>query len=77
MLLVNVGRTYKMIIILVLPPVACQTNRAVVPMPDKGDGDAISRCQVLGRAGSFIMWQTYRMQFAEAYFDVPDSEMCF
>ena len=35
------------IIILDLPPVACQSNR---PLP--ADGDAVSRCQVLGRAGS-------------------------
>ena len=40
------------IIILVLPPgVVCSSNRAL-PMPGTADGDAVSRCQVLGRAGS-------------------------
>ena len=34
------------IIILVIPPVAFQS------MPGTADGDAISRCQVLNRAGS-------------------------
>ena len=40
------------IIILVLPPgVVCPSNRAL-PMPGTADGDAVSRCQDLGRAGS-------------------------
>ena len=40
------------IIILVLPPgVACPSNCAR-QMPGSADGDSISRCQVLGRAGS-------------------------
>ena len=39
------------IIILVLPPVKFQSNCAL-PMPGTADGDAVSRCQVLGRAGS-------------------------
>ena len=40
------------IIILVLPPgVVCQSNCAL-PMPGTADGDVVSRCQVLGRAGS-------------------------
>ena len=40
------------IIILVLPPgVVCLSNRAL-PMLGTADGDAVSRCQVLGRAGS-------------------------
>ena len=40
------------IIILVLPPgVVCSSNRAL-PMLGTADGDAVSRCQVLGRAGS-------------------------
>ena len=40
------------IIILVLPPgVVCSSNSAL-PMPDTADGDAVSRCQVLERAGS-------------------------
>ena len=41
-----------LIIILVLPPgVVCSSNRAL-PMFGTADGDAVSRCQVLGRAGS-------------------------
>ena len=40
------------IIILVLPPgVVCSLNGAL-PMLGTADGDAVSRCQVLGRAGS-------------------------
>ena len=40
------------IIILVLPPgVVCLSNRAL-PMLGTADGDAVSRCQVLGRAVS-------------------------
>ena len=39
------------IIILVLPPVSCPPNRAL-PMPGTADGDAISHCHDLGRAGS-------------------------
>ena len=40
------------IIILVLPPgVVCLSNRAL-PMLGTADGDAVNRCQVLGRAGS-------------------------
>ena len=40
------------IIILVLPPgVVCSSNRAL-PMPGTADGDAVSHCQVMGRAGS-------------------------
>ena len=39
------------IIILVLPPVACLSNRAL-SMPGTADGDAISHCQILSRAGS-------------------------
>ena len=42
----------EIIIILVLPPgVVCQSNCAL-PMPGTADGDVVSRCQVLGRAGS-------------------------
>ena len=40
------------IIILVLPPVASQSSDRALPMPGTADGDAISRCQVLGRAGN-------------------------
>ena len=41
-----------LIIILVLPPgVVCRSNRAV-PVPGTADGDTVSRCQILGRAGS-------------------------
>ena len=43
------------IIILVLPPVACQSNCAL-PMAGTSDGDAISRCQVLRREGSVNHW---------------------
>ena len=39
------------IIILVPPPVACQSKRAL-PVPGTADGYAISRCQVLGRTDS-------------------------
>ena len=40
------------ITILVLPPgVVCESNCAL-PMPGTADGDVVSRCQVLGRAGS-------------------------
>ena len=39
------------IFILVLPPVTFQSNRAL-PMPGTADVYAISRCQVLGIAGS-------------------------
>ena len=40
------------IIILVLPPgVVCPSNCAL-PMPGTADGDVVSHCQVLGRAGS-------------------------
>ena len=40
------------IIILVLPPgVVCSSNRAL-PMHGTADGDAVSHCQVMGRAGS-------------------------
>ena len=42
---------HAIIIIIVLPPVAFQSNRAL-PMRGTGDGDAISRCKVLSRAGS-------------------------
>ena len=43
---------FTIIIILVLPPgVVCLSNRAL-PMLGTADGDAVSRCQVLGRAGS-------------------------
>ena len=43
---------YIIIIILVLTPgVVCQSNCAL-PMPSTADGDVVSRCQVLGRAGS-------------------------
>ena len=43
---------HVVIIILVLPPgVVCSSNRAL-PMLGTADGDAVSRCQVLGRAGS-------------------------
>ena len=42
----------SLIIILVLPPgVVCPSNCAL-PMPGTADGDVVSRCQVLGRAGS-------------------------
>ena len=42
----------QVIIILVLPPgVVCPSNRAL-PMLGTADGDAASRCQVLGRAGN-------------------------
>ena len=44
-------RTKLVIIIIVLPPVACQSNRTIT-MVSAVDGDAISRCQILGRAGS-------------------------
>ena len=42
----------SIIIILVLPPDTCQSSDRALPMPGTADGDAISRCQVLGRAGS-------------------------
>ena len=46
------NRFAELIIILVLPPgVVCQSN-CVLPMPGTADGDVVSRCQVLGRAGS-------------------------
>ena len=41
---------FMIIIILVLPPVAFQSNCALT-MPGTADGYAISHCQVLGRAG--------------------------
>ena len=42
----------QQLIILVLPPgVVCSSNRAL-PMPGTANGDAISHCQVMGRAGS-------------------------
>ena len=45
-------KSSAVIIILVLPPgVVCSSNRAL-PMLGTADGDAVSRCQVLGRAGS-------------------------
>ena len=43
---------FRLIIILVLPPgVVCSSNRTL-PMPGTANGDAISHCQVMGRAGS-------------------------
>ena len=39
------------IIIIVLPRESCPLNCAL-PMPGTADGDVVSRCQVLGRAGS-------------------------
>ena len=43
-------RRWMVSVSLFLPPVACQSNRSF-PMPGRADGDAISRCQVLCRAG--------------------------
>ena len=43
-------RRWMVSVSLFLPPVACQSNRSF-PMRGTADGDAISRCQVLCRAG--------------------------
>ena len=41
-----------LIVILILPPgVVCSSNGALTVL-GTADGDAVSRCQVLGRAGS-------------------------
>ena len=40
------------IIILVRQPEDARPSNRTLPMPGTADGDAISRCQVLGRAGS-------------------------
>ena len=40
------------IIILVLTPKVIYPSNCALPMLDTVDGDVVSRCQVLGRAGS-------------------------
>ena len=42
---VPIDGVIALIIILVLPPVACQSSDRALPMPGTADGDAISRCQ--------------------------------
>ena len=52
----NLIDAHPIIIIIVLPPgVVCPSNRAL-PMPGTADVDAVSRCQVLVRAGSVHHW---------------------
>ena len=45
------GLSMSFVIIIVLPPVAFQSNGALT-MPGTADGDVVSRCQVLSRVGS-------------------------
>ena len=54
--MIKIAIIILVLIILVLPPgVVCPSNRAL-PMLGTADGDAVSRCQVLGRAGSVHHW---------------------
>ena len=50
---VSVSHCYESLIIILVPPpgVVCSSNSAL-PMPGTSDGDAVSHCQVMGRAGS-------------------------